>query len=581
MIEQLVRALREGTVLDLDGAAISATLIRNVLLGRPPFGAQYPLIALTEIDPHGLRIAHAEITGQLDLNHAHVGPAVVITQSRLPDGITMQHARFDRELSLESSSLLLLNMMGAHIAGELNMRSAQLGHDQDGDSLIGDRGHIGGAVYLDEAFTATGAVRLTDAHIAGVLSMTGAQLTGNRNMESVVGDRLQVESTVLLNGGFTAAGTVRLPGAHIAGNLTMTDAQLNGNNESGSPLHCDGLQVDSDVFMDGNFTARGAIRLPGAHIMGQLQMRGAQLTGRDADGNSFQGDGLVVESDVFMDGGFTAKGAVRLPGAQITGVLSMTDARLEGFDRNDYSLAGNGLRVDSDVCLDGEFRAARTIGLRGARLGPLRLAAKALPVGTTDIIGLTLTGATVSDLELDPEGVAWFSGRSVQPNKSQSGLPGRRVVLSLENCSYPQRPPGKLESWLRILRFHTPDYEPRSYQQLAAVHRATGHDRDAGRILMAQQNHRRASALRPAPGSSIWQRFSLWVSRAGLAIWQKTLGYGYRPRYALLWLLAMLVVAGSLVLYATHTPADPANPDIPVAHRPADPEPAPRSNTAA
>jgi len=147
-------------------------------------------------------------------------------------------------------------------------------------------------------------------------------------------------------------------------------------------------------------------------------------------------------------------------------------------------------------------------------------------------------------------------------------------VLSLENCTYKHRPDpqlGGVETWLRVLRFHTVDYQPRAYQQLAAVHRATGHDRDAARILMAQQDHRRAVALRPRPGAGFRQRFSLWMSRAGLGFWKATLGYGYRPRRALGWLLALLATAGLLVSVATHLQADLGKPDVPVAYRPGNP----------
>ena len=119
------------------------------------------------------------------------------------------------------------------------------------------------------------------------------------------------------------------------------------------------------------------------------------------------------------------------------------------------------------------------------------------------------------DLRLDLAGVEWFAGSRVRPNKLNR-LPERRIIVSLENCTYPHRPPGKLENWLRLLRFHTPEYQPRSYQQLAAVHRATGHDRDATRILMAQQDHRRAVILRPAAGAPVQHRVGLWASRAGL-----------------------------------------------------------------
>jgi hypothetical protein len=251
----------------------------------------------------------------------------------------------------------------------------------------------------------------------------------------------------------------------------------------------------------------------------------------------------------------------------------MRGAQLTGTDQGGVSLRGDRLQVDSSVFLDGGFTAAGAVALTGARLGELHVDVAGLPVGTAATPpGLTVAGATVGDLRLKLVGVEWFPGPRVRPNKRQQRLSEQRPLLSLENCTYPHRPPGKLETWLRLLRFHTPAYEPRSYQQLAAAHRATGHDRDSSRILMAQQDHRRAVALRPATGASIRHRVGLWASRAGLAIWKATLGYGYRPRRALAWLLALLVTAGFMVTFAAHWPATPTTPDIPVAHRPANPD---------
>jgi len=80
-----------------------------------------------------------------------------------------------------------------------------------------------------------------------------------------------------------------------------------------------GLHVDGDVFLDDGFTAAGAIHLLGTHVTGQLSMRGAQLTGTDQDGDSLNGENLQVDGDVFLNDGFTAAGAIRLPGAHITG----------------------------------------------------------------------------------------------------------------------------------------------------------------------------------------------------------------------------------------------------------------------
>ncbi len=124
-----------------------AGLIRDTLLGKPHRDDKKPVIALGDIDPRELRITNAVISGPLDLNNTHIRPTVEITQSQLTDHMTLQNANLDHDLNLESCSLPSLDMIGAHIAGELVMigahitgelvmTSAQLtGTNQGGDSL--------------------------------------------------------------------------------------------------------------------------------------------------------------------------------------------------------------------------------------------------------------------------------------------------------------------------------------------------------------------------------------------------------------------------------------------------------------
>jgi uncharacterized protein YjbI with pentapeptide repeats len=168
VVARLADALRSGTILDLHGAIIPADLIRDTLLGKPHGDDKQPVIAVGDIDPRGLRITNAVITGPLDLNNTHIGPAVEITQSQLTDRMTLQNANLDHDLNLEGCSLPSLDMIGGRITGQLNMRGAQLtGSNNDGVSLIGDGLQVDSSVVLAEGFTAAGVIRLAGAHITG------------------------------------------------------------------------------------------------------------------------------------------------------------------------------------------------------------------------------------------------------------------------------------------------------------------------------------------------------------------------------------------------------------------------------
>ena len=126
---------------------------------------------------------------------------------------------------------------------------------------------------------------------------------------------------MFLNEAFTAAGAVRLHGADITGTLNFSGAQLNGHDSGGNALVADCMKGGGDVLFDGGFTAAGAVRLHGADITGQLNCSGAQLNGhrprRQRPGRR-QDEGRRQCSP---GQGFTAAGAVRLAGADITGQL--------------------------------------------------------------------------------------------------------------------------------------------------------------------------------------------------------------------------------------------------------------------
>ena len=90
---------------------------------------------------------------------------------------------------------------------------------------------------------------------------------------------------------------------------------------------------------------------------------------------------------------------------------------------------------------------------------------------------------------------------------------------------------GFSEGWLGLLRDGTPRYAARPYQQLAAGYRARGDDRQARQTLMAQRDDQLARA------DTSWREL-LWGK-----ITKVTLGYGYQPWRALLFLAAVVLLS--------------------------------------
>src|SRR5262249_53631440 len=152
--------------------------------------------------------------------------------------------------------------------------------------------------------------------------------------------------SVFLDGGFTAtAGAVRFHSAVISGVLNCRGARLTSSDQAGCSLVADAMTTTGDVVLDQGFTAAGAVRLPGADIGGQLNCRAANLAGGDTDGCSLVADGMKTGGHVLLDRGFIAAGAVRLPGADIGGQVNCRAASLTGGGRDGCSLVAEGMKA--------------------------------------------------------------------------------------------------------------------------------------------------------------------------------------------------------------------------------------------
>jgi hypothetical protein len=299
-------------------------------------------------------------------------------------------------------------------------------------------------------------------------------------------------------------GAVRLPGARL-GQLDCSGATV--RNGAGPALQAGGLHVDQHVLLLDGFQATGAgpdgaVRLTVARIGGYIDCTGATV--RNDSGPAVAAGGLWMDRGLLLRGldavGTGADGAIKLAGAQVRR-LDCTGATL----RNDSgpALYAPRLQVSLDAVLTGGFTAAGggdgvAVDLTGARVG-----------ATLAIDGAHLTHATDQHGRLALDGLTY------------SGLP-----VGVDPTD-----------WLRLLREGTRAYAAQPYQQLAAGHRAAGHDGQARHVLMSQradQIRRRALTSRPE---------RTWARLTGL-----TLGYGYQPWRALLFLLAIVCTAVTLTL---------------------------------
>jgi len=195
---------------------IRAELIRFLARGG---NADHP------VDPRGVRLFGARVTGKLDLEAC-----------RDLRPLWLWACVFVEHVNLSSAGGESVGFAGSLIEGT----------DADGDALVADRLTTTGGVFLRDGFAAVGTVRLLGARIGGDLDCVGGAFRGAK--VALDAERLITTGSVFLRDGFEAAGTVQLLGARIGGDLVCDGGAFRG---AGMSLHLQDVRVEGGLFLRG------------------------------------------------------------------------------------------------------------------------------------------------------------------------------------------------------------------------------------------------------------------------------------------------------------------------------------------
>lgn len=504
-----------------DARTCRAQVIRDILRGR----------LVPDPDPHGLRLRGARISGRLDLENLTTQvnfelkdcllEAGILARDACLAGVGLSGCRIDHPteppfdgarmvcslLVLDKTKIIghaangAVNLVGARIGGQVSFSCVELLNDS-GPALNAVGVQVSRSMLLRGRFTGnsdSGAVKLDGAHI-GSLICDNAELH-NDSGPAVAADGLRVDQSMVFRNKTTAigngdSGAVNLVGAYVGTTLSFKEVEL--HNDSGPALNAAGVQVGQGILLHRRFTGggcSGAVNLVGAQIGGLVCGGGAELS--NDSGPALIADGLQVRQSVFFVGEFNGNSnlaAVNLYRTGVGGDISFGEAKL----RNDSgpALAANGLQVGRTISLLGEFSGSGNVAV-------------------------DLTGTQVG-------GTFHFNPKKLSHSDSHR-------LITVDGLIYPGVPElVYVQDWLRLLRHGTPRYAAQPYQQLAAGCRALGHDQQARAILIAQRDDQLARTHLGWP-----ERAWAWTTKV-------TLGYGYQPWRALLFLVA--VVAFSCVL---------------------------------
>jgi hypothetical protein len=414
--------------------------------------------ARQRIDPRGIKVWCAKVSGSLDLSSVSLAVPLVLFR-----------CRFTEEIILTNADVLVVVLSGSHVR---TIRAVGL--------------HARGDILINYGFTADASVVLMDAEIGGNIDCSAGNLRGTSY--ALIADRIRVSGSVFLQNHFRGEGGVSLAGARIGGNLECGACSLAGTIENrpngakvrGTALQMVGAQVEGSVFLRDGFSAMGQVSLMGAKIGGTLDCARGSFCGevqilpdgrRSADIAIGVGHATIGEN-VYLRDGFQVEGEVRLLGTEIGGDLVLADA----------------------VFRESLFNAQRT-SIKGI---------------------LVCTGLKISEARFNLSG---SSANVLVDDRESWPEPG---MLHLDGFVYrrflntPTDAKTRLEWLRRQLRpeqkGHLSWFRPQPYQQLAQVLREQGDDEEARKVLIALEDDRRRYG-----GLALPSRWWAWILKCTIA----------------------------------------------------------------
>ncbi|WNZ07461.1 oxidoreductase [Streptomyces sp. 11x1] len=403
------------------------------------------------------------------------------------------------------------------------------------------------------------ALRLTGARIMGRLDLQFAEIP-----VPIVLDECHFDEVPLLRGARIrelaltgcflpglAAETVQIDGrlvlshCHLTGPLVLTRSQIHGDLDlRDTVITAPGTEAISAVRLIAggdvlctNLAVQGAFRCSGAAIAGEFDLEGASL--RNPDGHALDAYHVQITEDFTFHPGFNADGRIIISGATVTAAIGFCGARLN--NAGDVALEAIDVTVARNFDLGQDLRVDGGIKLDGSNIGTqLSLCDATLtnPGGTA--LSLRLVQARETDLRTRRpiDGIVDASNAQLgtlydDPDTWPADL--RLAETAYDSLVSPLTAAKRL-GWLRR---GTHAYLPQPYEQLAAAYRRLGHEDEARTVLLAKQRHRRT--ILPLH-TRVWGH-----------VQDATVGYGYRPLRAGLWLTALLA-CGALFFHA-HPPA--------------------------
>ncbi len=389
------------------------------------------------IDPRGLRLANAVVTGELDL-----------TGLEVPFPLRFDGCEFDAAPVVEGAQLFELSLTGSPRLPGLLGNGLRLRRDLDLS-----RSHIAGAHWTSASTTKRSAVWLCEAEIGGRLLCLDTVIDGQGD-RSLQADRIRVGGAVRLLQEFHSDGEIRLIGARISGTLDLSGAHIVA--PGGPALNLEDAVLEGSMFLIESSAERrpeihGGVAMGSVRIAGRLLVRNAIIEppadaprfstrGRPATvGAAVDASGLLVGGEVILAERCEISGRIDMSISTVSNVSVGGGCVLRAPGRTALDLTNSEIRADlwlgRDAVVEGTIRLAGavihgTLVLRGQLSQPERrsaVGATALTVdGDVSMEGLrteggrvNFRGATLGSLAADGAQLHNPGGYSVSLNQAR------------------------------------------------------------------------------------------------------------------------------------------------------------------
>ena len=468
-----------------------------------------------------IRLIGARIDGSLDLTGAEVestsaaGLALDLGEAVIDGSLFLIPDTSGRRPLIHGR----IDMGGARITGQLLIRSATLKARRAvpaesaytrsraaGTSLSAPRLAVSAETTLEGACQVFGGIDLSMSQLSSLSIGPGCSLHAPGRTALNLANA-ELGSAFTIGDNVPVKGTVRLSGAHVHGNVCLRGASLSAP-EGRHLVAAQGVRIDGEVELQGLAAADGDLGFRAAMIGSVVDASGAHL--RNPGGYTLNLHQANVRGSVRLTDSFESHGEVVLNRATIEGRFTCVQGSFDcpaPSERNQY---GRAIEMISAT-----VRAGMDLGWREP------------PYPSVDF-----TNTTTSFLADDP--ARW---------------PSRFVVSGFAYDRFEQtQSGGSGRTWDHAARCawlsQQAAYDAGPYEQAARVFRQHGYTDGAKAILIAQRRHARRT---------ISGRWSL-PRRALDATYDITVRYGYRPG-RVLWLLGLLLVlvTGSLQLNGPQT----------------------------